>query len=80
MKIQIISNEGYKLRLRLPTALLKSKIIRKTFSKYGNFGFVSFMDLSPLFYKNLKKYVKQHGHFNLVEIESSDGDKVIIEV
>lgn len=31
-------------------------------------------------YKILKQCVKLHGHFNLVEVDSHDGEKVIIRV
>ncbi|MCR4562538.1 MAG: hypothetical protein K5694_04995 [Bacilli bacterium] len=31
-------------------------------------------------YKDLKRYIKANGHFNLVEVYDNDGDIVIIRV
>ena len=31
-------------------------------------------------YRILRQCVKQHGHFNIFEVESADGEKVIIRV
>ena len=31
-------------------------------------------------YKLLRQFIKQHGHFNLIEVDSHDGEKVLIRV
>ena len=31
-------------------------------------------------YKALRKYIKENGHFTLVEVHSNDGDEVVISV
>ena len=80
MKIHIKSNDGYGIKLWLPTSLMKSKFILKNIKKYGGIDIEPLMNLLPKIYKTLKKYTKKHGHFTLVDVRSSDGDKVIIKV
>ena len=31
-------------------------------------------------YNTIKRYVKENGHFNIIEVDSHDGEKVIIRV
>ena len=80
MKIHIKSNDGYGIKLWLPTSSLKSKFILKNIKKYGRIDIDPLMSLLPKIYKTLKTYIKKHGHFTLVDVRSSDGDKVIIKV
>ena len=80
MKIHIKSNDGYGIKLWLPTSLLKSKFILKNIKKYGGIDIEPLMNLLPKINKTLKRYIKKHGHFTLVDVRSSDGDKVIIKV
>ena len=80
MKIHIKSNDGYGIKLWLPTSLLKSKFIIKNIKKHGGIDIEPLMNLLPKIYKTLKAYIKKHGHFTLVDVRSSDGDKVIIKV
>lgn len=80
MKIHIKSNDGYGIKLWLPTSSLKSKFILKNIKKYGGIDIDPLMNLLPKIYKTLKTYIKKHGHFTLVDVRSSDGDKVIIKV
>ena len=80
MKIHIKSNDGYGIKLWLPTSLLKSKFILKNIKKYGRIDIEPLMNLLPKINKNLKTYIKKYGHFTLVDVRSSDGDKVIIKV
>jgi hypothetical protein len=80
MKIQIKSNGGCRINLWLPTSSLKSKFILRNIKKYGGIDIEPLMNLLPKIYKTLKIYTKKHGHFTLVDVISSDGDKVIIKV
>ena len=80
MKIHIKSNDGYGIKLWLPTSLMKSKFILKNIKKYGGIDIEPLMNLLPKINKTLKIYIKKHGHFTLVDVRSSDGDKVIIKV
>ena len=80
MKIQVISSDGHKINLWLPTSLLKSKLILNTIKKNCGTDIESLMESLPIIYKTLKTYIKKHGHFTLVDIRSSDGENVIIKV
>ncbi len=80
MKLYIKEDKGHELKLWLPTSLLKSKFIIRNIKRYGSTDIEPFMDLLPMLYKVLKKYIKQNGHFVLLDIKSSDGDEVIIKV
>ena len=80
MKIYVNSSDGHKLKLWLPTSLLKSKFIINNIKKYVGTDIDILMNSSPKIFKTLKAYIKKRGHFTLVDIRSSDGDKVIIKV
>lgn len=80
-----------RIYLALPNALLKSrlavKIIRSGLESNTEDGKPPV--ISPdyitrerlkMFYKCIKGVIKQNGHFNLVEVDSSDGTKVIIRI
>jgi hypothetical protein len=41
---------------------------------------IDFSKLMPLLYKSLKSHIKHNGHFVLIDVVSSDGDKVYIKV
>ena len=80
MKIHIKSNDGYGIKLWLPTSLLKSKFILKNIKKHSGIDIEPLMNLLPKINKTLKTYIKKHGHFTVVDVRSSNGDKVIIKV
>ena len=80
MKIHIKSNDGYGIKLWLPTSSLKSKFILRIIKKYGGIDIDPLMNLLPKIYKTLKTHIIKHGHFTLVDVRSSDGDKVIIKI
>ena len=60
--------------------IIEIKIYIKDFKKHGGIDIEPLMNLLPKINKTLKTYIKQHGHFTLVDVRSSDGDKVIIKV
>ena len=81
MRLRIKDSKGLGFILWLPTSLLKSKFIIKSIKRYGGIDDIEpFINLSPIIHKALKEYIKKNVHFVLVDIESSDGDKVSIEV
>lgn len=79
-----------RLNLIFPNSLLKSrlavKVIRDNLSRNedGKTPIISpdyiTHDLVKSLYKCLKTTIKQQGHFNLVEVDSSDGTKVLIRI
>ena len=83
MRIIIKENGKKVFNLRLPLSLLKSKFITKAIAKKSNGVHINTKELSkiaPNLYKEIRKYIKQHGHFNLVEIKSHDGSEVTIKL
>ena len=79
------------IRLAFPNSFLKSrlavKIIRSGIESNAQKGKTPIIsseyvtrDLLKTFYKCLKQIIEQHGHFNLVEVDASDGTKVIIRI
>lgn len=80
MKIYVKSNDGYKINLWFPTSLFATKWMLKYAKKYVESDIELLIDSLPAIYKTLKKYIKKYGHFTLVDLISSDGDKVIIKV
>lgn len=81
-----------RINLALPNSILKSrlavKIIRSGLEnkteETGKPPIISpdyiTRERLKTFYKCLKGVIKQNGHFNLVEVDSSDGTKVIIRI
>ncbi len=80
MKIHIKDSNGLGFKLWLPTSLLKSWFIINKLKKYGGIDIEPLINSLPIIYTALKEYIKKNGHFILVDIESSDGDKVFIKV
>ena len=81
MKIKVKPNEGkITFRLWLPTSILKSKFITKQLLKYCKGTNIDFSHIMPVLYKSFKKYIKENGHFILIDVVSSEGDKVVVRV
>ena len=79
MRIKVISKEEkVKINLVLPTSLIKSKIILNKINKYSRVD----LDMNTFknMYKVLKDYIKENGHFNLVEVITNDGEYIKIRV
>ena len=80
MKLHVKNSEGFGLKLWLPTALLKSKFIIKSIKKHSEADIDELLNSLPLIYNALKEHIKKNGHFVLVDVESSDGDRVFIRL
>lgn len=71
MRIKIQSKENnYKLVIFLPTSLIKTKIF---WSFINNESIKEAYHLARITYKLLKNYIKENGHFTLVDIQSENG-------
>ena len=79
MKIYLKSNDGFNLKLWLPTSFLKRKFMMKFITQNVDFS-EQVNALLPRFYDELKKFIKQNGPFTLVDITSADGEKVMIKI
>lgn len=83
MKVIVKEKSKTVFSINLPLALLKSKFIVKFIAKKSNGVHMDIKELSkkiPTLYKEIRKYIKHHGHFNLVELKSSNGDEIIIKL
>lgn len=79
MRIKVISSEDkVRVNLLVPTSLIKSPIVINSIKKYSG------IEIDPKIFKNmyrvLKEYIKENGHFNLVEVNSKEGDYIKIRV
>ena len=80
MTIKIKDADGSSLKFWLPNSWIKSRILGKIIKKNYGEQSTAILNITPAIYKSLKKYIKENGHFVLVDITSSDGDKVYIKV
>lgn len=69
MKI-IIKEDSKKYSIHLPLFLIKSKIVQKSIVKYSNNKISEFIKLS---YKELKKFIKENGHFVFISFKEENG-------
>lgn len=85
MKI-IVKADGHNIRLWFPLSIVKSRIGYKAVNDVmvGKSDKESDNSLSreqvAEVYNILKRCVNNNGHFNLIEVESADGEKVLIRV
>ena len=83
MRIQIRAKDGPKhLTLFLPLSFVKSKFMAKAIAKDDNVQCDPEV-LHKMFkeaYSIIKAYIKENGHFYLVDIQSGDGDIVRIRL
>ena len=79
MRIKVINKEEkVKINLVLPNSVIKSKIISSSIQKYVGDNIPK--DVMKKIYQVIKEYIKENGHFNLVEVDSKDGTYVKIRV
>ena len=77
MKIKVINKEEkVKINLVLPNFVIKTKIIGSSIQKYVGDNITK--DIMKKIYQVIKEYIKENGHFNLVEVDSKDGTFVKI--
>jgi hypothetical protein len=79
MKIRVLNKEEkINIRLALPLCLIKSKLVISSIIKNSKMDIKKevFTDV----YQILKEYIKENGHFTIVEVEAKDGTYVKIRV
>ena len=80
MKISINSGDT-KLVFRFPTGLVLNRLTAGIVCrKLKKEGFHLTRKQTVLFIKELKRYKKKHRDWNLVEVEGSDEDSVIVKI
>lgn len=76
MKI-IIKDESTNLKLYLPLSLIKSQLIMSCILKKASKELQDFIKSAmPFIYKELKRYKKENGRIDLINISSANGDVV----
>lgn len=86
MRISIYDKEeDRRIRFYVPNSLLAARWIWRLAEKYGGQGKgKNAFPLTPEQIRSLavslKQYVRRNGHFDLVNVESADGDRVHIRV
>ena len=79
MKIRIINKKDkINIKLTLPNSMLKTKLVTNAITKNSSDD-IDKKTISKL-YKILREFIKENGHFTLVEVESKDGTYVKIIV
>ena len=80
MKVSI-SRPRLKLFFWVPTSILRWKWMWKKIVSCADYvEYEEIVALLPFILKGLKKYIKNYGHFYLVDVVATDGTKVKIKV
>lgn len=83
MKIYIKSDDSHGIKLWFPTSLFRSKFVLNYIIKLNsnkedvNIDIEPLMKSLPIIYKSLKKYIKEQGHFTLLEVSSGEAQVLI---
>lgn len=84
MKIVVISPDmKHPIRLLFPTSFLKSRLMWKLIAnktKESSIDYKQVRLISHLIYRDLRKFVKRNGHFDVVNVTSTSGEQVTIRV
>ena len=85
MKI-IISSERFRFAQHLPIWFIKTRYTAKKILENSNDKEIDSSEIAKLqkqiksIYKFLKKFVRENGHFTLIDVEEKSGDKVLIKI
>ncbi|MBQ9037391.1 MAG: hypothetical protein IJ115_08050 [Erysipelotrichaceae bacterium] len=85
MKIEVSTpGMAVPIKIVLPNSLMKSKLLWKIAESNSDWkDWETVRQYQPLMvacYDALNRYIKDNGHFNLVEVSQPDGTKVIISL
>ncbi len=81
MRISIYDKgDGHRIRLYVPNALLSSRLIWRLAGKYGGNSLPLNAEQLRELTLSVRRYVRQNGHIDLVQVESADGDQVHIRL
>ncbi len=79
MWIRIKTDEGRRFLIPVPLFMLRNPLMWRIAARYSGEG-AQYMPAAKEMCAELSRYVKAHGHFVLVDVESSDGTTVKITV
>ena len=81
MWIRIRPQEGPKFNIPVPLSLAGSKFIWKMVARAnGGQEAAKYAPFAAEIVRELRSYVRRNGHFTLVDVEDSEGDRVTITV
>ena len=80
MWIRIRPQEGPKFNIPVPLSLASSRVIWKMVSKYNSGEAAKYAPYAAEIVRELRRYVRRNGHFTLVDVQDSEGDRVTITV
>lgn len=82
MTIKVYPKSGPHIRIWLPMGALKLRFVYRILDKksQGLFDFTTFGNTMPKIIIGLRQFIRQNGHFTLVEVKSHDGDYVLIRL
>ena len=80
MWIRIRSADGPNLSIPVPLCLARSGILWRIVEKYGGQDVADYAPLAREMVCELRRYVRKHGHFCIIEVRSHDGDHIKITV
>ena len=80
MWIRIKQQDGPNFSLPVPLVMLKSPLLWSLVAKHGGEEAAQYAPMARAMMRELSAYVRTHGHFTLVDVESADGETVKITV
>ena len=80
MWIKIWTQEGNHFNLPVPLFLLGSPAVLRLAARFGGEEVARFAPIAGDIARELRRYIRNNGHFTLVEVESSEGDSIEITV
>ena len=80
MWIKINALDGPRFTLPVPLSLAGSRLVWSLVAKYGNEEAAAIAPFAADMIQELRQYVRENGHFTLVDIQSHDGGIVKITV
>lgn len=76
-------NEKRAFKLHLPNACLKSRWLWRLLVKYDKSHSIDYQKAivaSRLIYRSLKQYIRHHGHFDVVHVDTAEGEEISIRI
>ncbi|MBQ9890535.1 MAG: hypothetical protein IJM39_03915 [Firmicutes bacterium] len=80
MWIRIKQTDGPSFSLPVPLVMLRSRLLWSIVEKHGGEEAAQYAPMARAMMRELSAYVRTHGHFTLVDVESADGETVKITV